>query len=74
MNIIAALKLFAPGSVHRLYICIAAFAGIRPAEIGRLKWLDIDLEERVIRLSSLGNENVLAQNCAYTGQFVRVVA
>lgn len=55
-DIIAALKLFEPGSVHRLYICIAAFAGIRPAEIGRLKWLDIDLEERVIRLSSLATK------------------
>ena len=55
-EILAVLKCFEPGSVYRLYICIATFAGIRPAEIGRLRWSDIDFEERVIRLSSLATK------------------
>ena len=50
-EIVSILKLFPSGSIHVLYICIAAFAGIRPAEIGRLKWSDIDISERAIRLS-----------------------
>ena len=42
-----------------LYVCIAPFTGIRPSEIGRLKWSDIDISERSIRLSG---ENIRMSN------------
>ena len=34
----------------RLYIALAAFAGIRPQEITRLTWSDISLEENIISI------------------------
>lgn len=50
-EIVSILKLFPMGSTYMLYVCIAGFSGIRPAEIGRLKWSDIDISERSIGLS-----------------------
>lgn len=51
-DIAFAIRLFPASSQIRLYICIAAFTGIRPEEIGRLKWSDVNMRDRVITLSS----------------------
>ena len=58
-DIIFILKFLPFGSLQMLYVCIAPFTGIRPSEIGRLKWSDIDISERSIRLSG---ENIRMSN------------
>ena len=47
-----AIKLFPANSYERLYVCLAAFSGIRPTELGRLTWRNIDLNERDITLNA----------------------
>ncbi len=34
-------------------ICVMLFAGVRPKEMERLEWSDIDMEDRTIRISNL---------------------
>ena len=51
-DIAFAINLFKDDKYTRLYICMAAFTGIRPAELGRLHWSDVKIADKVIFLSS----------------------
>ena len=52
-DIAYAISLFDDDKYTKLYVCMAAFTGIRPAELGRLRWRDIKIPDKVIFLSSL---------------------
>ena len=49
-DIAFAISLFEKHRRTQLYVCLAAFSGIRPTELGKLKWTHIDPEERTITL------------------------
>ena len=49
-DIAFAISLFEEYRYTQLYVCLAAFSGIRPTELGKLKWTHIDPDERTITL------------------------
>jgi integrase len=46
-----------PNLVHRDYLCLVLFTGLRRREAASLRWDDVDLEEQVVRLPAASTKS-----------------